>query len=67
MSNPYSAQNLWGMQPPAVKMPKANIVIVPPAFGGGMPLGEAQTMRMKSAIKASLIPLSCAGAACIVR
>ena len=63
-----TAQSLWGMKPPPVKLPKATptAVIIPPVFSN-LPTAEAQTMRMKSALRASLVQLGCAGADCFTR
>jgi hypothetical protein len=62
-----TAQALWGMKPPPVKVQEAQPKpIIAPVFSN-MPAAEAQTMRMKSALRASLLPLGCAGAECIVR
>lgn len=66
MSNPYSAQNLWGLQPKQVKPKIAAPIVGQPYATGAMSKAEMQTMRMKAALRSAEKPLSCVGAACLI-
>ena len=66
-NTPVTAQNLWGIKPKDVRPAQAQPFTPPTNAGGLLPVAEMQTMRMKAALKASQVPLSCSGGACFTR